>query len=308
MSFRRPGPAVSDRWQRRSAAGWLPGGRWLTAVLFDRWWQSAYGLQAGIWHPPQILKATAFLAMLGGGWLAAACAQNQPGGGRTLTAILFSGTGGCLVAMIAIITLTASYPNWQHSASFYKTAAATYPLVLAALAAAGRLRWSATLAAIVYSSVVAGMLWLLPRFGARPLTGPIYNPMDHLMPPPFPLLLIVPAMAMDWVAKRVRWPAWRGVSWLQAGALGLVFFMTFAGAQWLFAEYLLSPTADNWFIAGGGKHWPFFLKISPRARVMFWNSPSDVMNWSNVVVAAAFSVGSARLGLWLGAWMSRLLR
>jgi len=301
----RLGPVTSP------LGGWLAAWgalAFVTAVLFDRWWQSAYGLQAGIWHPPQILKASAFFAMLGGVWLVAASAQNEPGGRPTFAATLFSGAGGCLVVLIGIVTLVASYPNRQHSASFYKIAAATYPIVLAALARAGRLRWSATLAAIVYTSIVAGMIWLLPRFGAQPLTGPIYNPLDHLMPPPFPLLLIVPALAMDWVMKQFPWPAWRGVGWLQAAALGLVFFFLFLGAQWLFAKYLLTSNADNWFFAGGGKHWPFFLKISPRARVMFWNSPADIMNWSKAFVAAALSMISARLGLWLGAWMSRLRR
>ena len=291
--------------------GWLVAWgalAFLTSVLFDRWWQSAYGLQAGIWHPPQILKATAFFAMLVGAWLVAASAQNQPTSHATLAAMLFSCAGGFLLVMIAIVTLTSSYPNWQHSASFYKVAAATYPLVLAALATAGRLRWSTTLATVVYSSVVAAMVWLLPRFSAQPLTGPIYNPLDHLMPPPFPLLLIVPALVMDSVAKMIHWPPWRGCSWLQAAALGLAFFVLFFGAQWFFAQFLLSTHADNWFFAGGGRHWPFFLKISPRARVMFWNSPSDLMNWSNAFVAAAFSMISARLGLWLGAWMSRLRR
>jgi len=32
------------------------------------------------------------------------------------------------------------------------------------------------------------------------------------------------------------------------------------------------------------------------------------MNWSNAFLAAALSMISARLGLWLGAWMSRLRR
>ena len=52
---------------------YAPLGAWLAAwgalafpvtVLFDRWWQSAYGLTAGIWHPPQILKAVAFFAVV----------------------------------------------------------------------------------------------------------------------------------------------------------------------------------------------------------------------------------------------------
>jgi hypothetical protein len=316
--MRIPGQtAISTQGASRFGPLTSPLGAWLvawatlaffTAVLFDRWWQSTYGLQAGIWHPPQILKATAFFAMLGGAWLMGASAQNRAAIQPVLAATLFSAAGGCVIVMIAIVTLISSYPNWQHAASFYKVAAATYPLVLAALATAGRLRWSATVAAAVYSGVMAGMMWLLPRFSARPLTGPIYNPLDHLMPPPFPLLLIVPALLMDVIAKRVRWPHGRGCSWLQAGVLGLAFFVPFFSAQWFFAEFLLSSHADNLFFDGGGRHWPFFLKISPRARVMFWNSLSDLVNWGNILMAAAFSMLSASLGLWLGAWLSRVRR
>ena len=35
----------------------------LGATLFDRWWQSNYGLVAGLWHPPQIAKTVAFFAI-----------------------------------------------------------------------------------------------------------------------------------------------------------------------------------------------------------------------------------------------------
>ena len=304
-------PLEADSGHSRPLGGWLVAWgalAFFTATLFDRWWQTAYGLQAGIWHPPQLLKASAFFAMLGGVWLVAASAQNQTASPAPMSAMLFSAMGGCLVAMNAIVTLTSSYPNWQHSASFYKIASATYPLVLTALATAGRLRWSASLAALVYSFVLGGMLWLLPLFKAQPLTGPIYNRLDHLMPPPFPLLLILPALVMDWLAKQLCWPAWRGIGWLKAGALGLAFYIPFLIAQWFFSQFLLKPQADNWFFAGGGMHWPFFLKISPPARTMFWNSRSDMLNWSNAFIAAALSIISARLGLWLGSWLSKLQR
>src|ERR1051325_8824387 len=58
-----------------------PVGAWLAlwgtmlfpaAFVFDRWWQFNYGLAAGIWHPPQILKAAAFFAIVVGAWLLAA--------------------------------------------------------------------------------------------------------------------------------------------------------------------------------------------------------------------------------------------
>ena len=280
----------------------------VTAVVFDRWWQSAYGLQAGIWHPPQILKAIAFFAIIGGLWLLTSSAQNESVSSPCVAATMFSAAGGCLLLMIAIVTLTASYPNWQHSASFYKTAAAMYPLLLVALATAGGLRWSASLAALVYTLLLAGMLWLLPLFKAQPLTGPIYNRLDHLMPPPFPLLLIIPALLVDWFAKQFPWPGWRGADWLRAVVLGLAFFLPFFGVQWFFSQFLLTPHAHNWFFAGGGANWPFFLKTSPPARTMFWNSRTDMMNWNNALIAVALSFISARLGLWLGSWLKKIRR
>jgi hypothetical protein len=270
----------------------------VTAVCFDTWWQSAYGMGAGIWHPPQILKAIAFFVTLTGIWLVA---KNS-----TVSSMIFPLAGGLLLALIGISTITQSYPNRQHSASFYHIACATYPIVLVALAQAGRLQWSACLGAVVYLVTAGAMVWLLPLQSARPLTGPIYNPLDHLMPPPFPLLLIVPALAIDLLMRKFRWPEWRGVSWLQAGALGVAFFFLFLIAQWAFAGFLLSPAADNWFFAGGGRHWPFFLKISPPARVSFWESGPDVMTGANALQALGLSMLAARLGLWLGAWMKRV--
>ena len=50
---------------------WAPFGSWLVlwggaafavAVVLDRWWQVGYGQAAGIWHPPQLLKAVASMA------------------------------------------------------------------------------------------------------------------------------------------------------------------------------------------------------------------------------------------------------
>ncbi len=313
MTKRAEGPGHGGIRLGRFAA---PLGGWLvlwsalafsTAVLFDRWWQSAYGLGAGIWHPPQMLKAVSFFATVSGVWLLALVAQNKPGGGNT-AAGLCCVAGGLTVALIYITTLTSSYPNQQHSASFYKLACATYPIALIALARSGSGRWSATAGALVYTAVIGIMVWLLPLVPAQPQAGPIYNQLDHLMPPPFPLLLIVPALAMDWLMRKFRWPEWRGVSWWQAGALGFAFFFCFLFAQWCFAEFLLQPSADSWFFAGGGKHWPFFLKISPPARVIFWDAAPDNLTASRALAALGFSIIAARIGLWLGAWMAKVKR
>jgi hypothetical protein len=281
----------------------------VTAILFDRWWQSAYGLSAGIWHPPQILKAISFFALLLGVWLFCLNLQNHGDAEiNSVSAKIFSLAGGLVLAMITVVTLTSVYPNYQHSAKFYKIACATYPLVLVALATAGKARWPATMAALSYTAVLCVTIWLLPLFPAKPLVAPIYNPLNHLMPPPFPLLLIFPAMGLDNLLRRFSWQETAARPWLQSVAAGTVFFVSFALAQWVFAEILLDDATDNWFFAGGGKHWPFFLKISPVAKTTFWETTQDPFNFTNALVALALAILAAGLGVWFGEWMKRVRR
>ena len=279
------------------------------AVLFDRWWQSAYGLAAGIWHPPQIFKAVAFFAVVVGVWLFCLHRQQRVvGENRFGGAAAFAIAGGLLLALITVVTVTSIYPNRQHSAAFFKIACGTYPLVLVALATSGESRWPATTAAAIYTLILGAMVWVLPLIPAQPQVAPIYNPLDHLLPPPFPLLLIVPALGLDVLLRKLSWPAQRARLWRQAGAAGLAFFILFFATQWCFAEFLLSDLADNWFFAGGGQHWPFFLKISPAARVAFWKTPGDELDLANGLMAAGLALLAAGAGGWLGAWMKRVRR
>ncbi len=285
---------------------YAPLGVWLTAwgavafpaaVLFDRWWQSAYGLGAGIWHPPQLLKAVAFFVLLFGVWLYFLSQQNRTArGDGSAGAIAFSVAGGLVLVLISVVTVVSIYPNRQHSAWFYKLACGTYPIVLVALATAGRLRFPATLASMVYLAIICLMVWLLPLFPAKPQAAPIYNPLDHLMPPPFPLLLAVPALALDFLLGQCLWPEHRFRPWLQAGAAGVTVFVLFFVTQWVFAEFLITDLADNWFFAGGGRHWPFFLKIAPSARQAFWQTQQDEMNMAAALAAAGLAVIASAFG------------
>jgi hypothetical protein len=300
-----------------------PAGAWIgiwgtlafgAAVLFDRWWQGAYGLGAGIWHPPQICKAVAFFAVLFGTLICCAGAQNashrtdsfwQNGG--------FVVAGGLLLLLIGVVTLKGSVPNYQHRGDFYEIACGSYALPLAAIAIAGKRRFAATKAALAYMGLACVMVWMLPLFAARPLTAPVYNPMDHLMPPPFPLLLIIPALIFDLILNRGRversigMPGWMYSS-LMIGMAGLAFAAALVGVQWFFSKFLLSSAADNWFFAGGGRHWPFFVKIPEQARRAFLNGSADELNESSLLVVGALAIASTRVGSWLGQWLKKVGR
>ncbi len=253
----------------------------VTAFLFDRWWQAGYGMGAGIWHPPQLAKAAAFFAIVCGAWWA------SPSRGA-----------GAVLAMIALVTLASSFANLQHGAAFFQVACGAYPLVLVAAAVAGGGRFAATRAALVCMALHCTAVWLLPLVPGSPEGGPIYNPRTTLLAPPFPPLLVFPALALDWLLRS------RGGEWRAAGEAGLAFFVAFTAVQWPFASFLLSPAADGWFFAGGGRHWPFFMPLTAEMRTGFW--PGEPFDLKNAALALALSCASARLGLWLGAWIRTL--
>jgi hypothetical protein len=275
-----------------------------TAFVFDNWWQQAYGLGAGIWHPPQILKAVSFVALQSGVIMFCIC---KPRGNNARPQLCLIWNVGMLLALIGIMMGTATLANAQHAASFYKLSCACFPVVLMLGAIAMGAGWGATGGALAYLLVTAGMVWILPLFPARPLTGPVHNPLDHLMPPMFPLLLIVPAVAFDLAAR--RFAAISG--WKKDSALALIaggsFVVLVVPIQWWFSKFLLSPAADNWFFAGGGRHWPFFLKIDD-ARVKFWRVSQDPLDLSAVLICLALAAISAFVGVRAGKWLRDLRR
>ena len=175
---------------------------------------------------------------------------------------------------------------------------------------AGAPGWPATTVALIYAAFLMFMLLLLPLFPGQPLLGPIFVQVDRFMPPDFPLLLVVPAVAIDLLIRRVapvnpgvgRGVAWR--DWGLAVVLAVVFVITFLAVQWPFAEFLVSPWARNDLF---GSHRMDY-GVPPEIQERFYqlNPPDDLA--AGLPIAIAIGFVSARLGLWCGNWMSRVRR
>ena len=160
-------------------------------------------------------------------------------------------------------------------------------------------RWPATTAALVYTGLTLFMLILLPLFSGQPLLGPIYVSVDHFVPPDFPVLLVVPAVCIDLLMRRVR-----GRDWTLAAAAALVFVAAFLAIQWPFADFLMTRWARNWFFVSNAMQY----SIDPQMQARWYqlNPPDDLAKGLPVAVALGFV--SARCGLWWGNWMSRVRR
>jgi hypothetical protein len=308
-----------------------PSGTWVllwSVLLFeaniplDLWWQRAYGLGAGLWPPPQILKTVSFVGMIFGGLLLAMAHTRSssssspersevPIPNRDSSSVFnyacVSWLGGTLVTFCALVLVMLNYPNRQHTSSFYLVSSAVYPAVLLLTARGSGWHWGATTVSLSYLAAAGAMVWLLPLFPGHPLTPPIHNPITRMLPPPFPLLLVVPSFALDLLLRRFSETKPVSATLGSSLAAGTVFFALFAPVQWFFAHFLLSPAADNWFFAGGGRHWPYFLKID-HSRVLFWNTARDMVSVETFVLAAALASASAWLGLSFGGWLRKVRR
>jgi hypothetical protein len=276
----------------------------LFSAPFDDWWHKAYGLDVEILSPPHTVLAAGMYAVAMGALLLVLSYQNRTGeksGSR-----LFIFTAGILLAMSTIILTEKSYPNQQRGTFFYQLSCATYPLYLVTAARAARTRWAATGAALVYMGIILAMIWILPLFEAQPLLAPIYNPVDRMVPPTFPFLLVAPAIAIDLIMQRFGRPSgfWR--DWLVAAGLGAAFLAAFLAVQYPFSGFLISPAADNWFFAGN--QWvPYFIKPGDW-RFRFWDPDKDALTVAGMAVALTLAIVKSRIALAVGAWMSKVQR
>src|SRR4249920_2558096 len=156
---------------------------------------------------------------------------------------LFLYVGGTVLCESLLIKLEYISRSDQHNALFYTVVGMGTPFILAALAIASERRWACTIMTAVYTAFALGFLWILPLFPAEPKLGPVYRQVTTFIPPEFPLLLVVPAFALDLLRPRFA----KRSAWLHAIVAGVSFMAVFVAVQWPFANFLMSPLARNWF-------------------------------------------------------------
>lgn len=276
----------------------------ITSAPFDNWWHNAYGLDVKVLSPPHVLLALGIWAIqLGALFLVLSLQNRQPSEAPPrATALLAAFMIAILLQNVATIGIEqVGFANLAHNAVYYEVAAGGVPLLLVAGGRGIRLRWPATTAAVCYMAVSFILIWALQLAPATPKLAPVFNPVTHLIPPPFPLLLVIPAVAIDLCTQRMG----RERDWRLSVLLGLVFLAAFFVTQWFFAEFLLGPHARNFFF--GADQWDYTSRLGPW-RYTFWRAETNPVTPTSLGVAALIAVASARTGLWWGNWMARLRR
>jgi hypothetical protein len=296
LGFRAPLGAFIAAWG---------GGAMLTSAPFDNWWHEAYGLDVKIISPPHVLLALGIAGIMWGGAILAASHMNRAEGEeRTRLQRILLFIGGFVV--VQTMTLKLEYTNrvLLHSAISYTVISVGTLLLLEGLARASGHRWARTIMTGVYSAFVLILMWVLPLFPAQPKLGPVYQEITHMVPLPFPMLLVVPAFFLDLV-----WPLFKEAPRWQWAVFGGVAFMTILIAvEWPFATFLMSPAARNPFFST--VDFPYFaLPSSPTVRHVFvpWErSPREF--WRNMGIGFLFSIASMWIGIFWGGWLQKVRR
>ena len=287
----------------------------LTSAPFDDWWHNRYGLDVKIASPPHSVLGLGMFAVGMGVLLFVFSSQNRAQN-RQRAGLICAFAVGTLITLWADFTTEFTWPNVQHAAKFYSVVSLPFPLLLVLAARASKIRGAATIAAATYMLAFIVMILVLPLFPAHPKLAPIYHPVDHMVPPAFPLLLIIPAAAIDLICWRFHrsnateiepasapLPWWR--DWLLAMVVAIVFLVIVFLVQWNFSAFLLSDAADNRFFARSG-HWPYFSQPGSWMNE-FWQREAPITIRS-MAAALGRAFVSARVGLWLGNYLLRLKR
>jgi len=276
----------------------------ITSAPLDNWWHNAYGLDVKVLSPPHVVLAAGFDAIQLGALLLVLPLQHHAVEERRRSryGLLLCYGAGILLQNGAIMVIEqVGFPNSAHNALYYEVAAALFPIVLVATARAALLRWPATTAAAAYTAMSLALIWILQLFPATPKLAPVFNPVTHMVAPPFPLLLVVPAAGLDLLMRRVG----PGRDWGLALLAGTLFVALFFVTQWFFTEFLLSPHARNFFF--GVDQWDYSTKLGPW-QYRFWRVQNDPVTARSLGIAALIAIAAARIGLWWGNWMAQVRR
>jgi len=276
----------------------------LVSAPFDDWWHNAYGLDVRIISPPHMVLAAGFFGIEFGAIMLLLAFMNRAGDHeRPVLQRLFLYVGGTAVCESLLLKLEYIARPDMHSALFYIVVSLGTLGILTAVAIASRQRWACTIMAAVYTGFGVAFLWILPLIPAQPKLGPVYRQITHFIPWEFPLLVIVPAFAMDLIFQRTT--SWR--PFVRAMAAGVAFLGVFVAVQWPFAEFLMTPLARNWVF--GTDYMDFGTRArSVYARFVFIPPVAAAQFWRGMLVATITSCVMVWLGIHAGRSMQQVRR
>jgi hypothetical protein len=277
----------------------------IASAPFDNWWHNSYGLDVKILSPPHVLLALGMIGIRFGLLVMVLAEMNRAEGiyRQRLERILFV-TFVFLMGMTVGIAQEFTNRVFMHGSRFYLVIMIAAPIWVATVAWVAKNRWAATIMTAMFTVLHLCFVWGFPLVPAEPKLGPVYQHITHLVPPDFPVLLIIPAIIFDLLRQRTAdWSRWK-----QAATLGAAYLVSFVAVQWPFAEFLMSPASRNRIFQT--TNYPYFVPpTSPWVRnVYIPTEHAPAQFWIRMLIALCVSILMVRIGMAWGLWMRRIRR
>jgi hypothetical protein len=278
----------------------------ITSAPFDNWWHNAYGLDVKIISPPHTLLLLGIFAVQMGSMFVITAESNR----NQNDAILHSRLQKMMLYIAGLMLLLGMFfrteYTWDillHSSAPYIAVGVGIPLYYSAIWKASKHRWACTWMSAIYMVGSIAIILVLQLVPAQPKLGPVYQPITHLVPPSFPMLLIVPAVLLDLLWARIGEHSKLIVSIVSAP----LFVVSFVAAEWPFAKFLMTKAAHNPFFAAGypdyqTRPWSDYLLRQ------FTNPEHGRVLLHGLGMATVYSAISIWIGLMLGEWMRKIQR
>lgn len=278
----------------------------VTSAPFDNWWHNAYGLDVKIMSPPHTLLAMGITAIMWGSVILVLGQMNRAEAmlRRRLQWLLLC-TGGLIVVQDMMFKLEYTNRVLMHSGIFYLVVTLGMGIILEGIGRASGYRWARTVMTGFYTVLFLATLWIFPLFPAQPKLGPIYQPVSHMVPLHFPILILVPAFALDLIFPKIQ----KLGKWAQATIEGFVFVAVLLAVSWPFGTFLVYwPAARGWLF--GTQEFAFFINpIVPSVRNVFY--PWEPTRWLflvNMALAVIAGILSTRIGIMWSNFLARVRR
>ena len=275
----------------------------LTSAPFDNWWHDAYGLDVKIISPPHILLFVGAYAVLLGTLVLIAGHMNRALASAAPFRWLFLYVGGITMVLGMVVLMELTSRVLLHNALPYILVSIPAPIIMAVNSRATGVRFAATFVAGFYSLFLIGLILVLPLFPAQPKLGPVYQPVTHFIPPQFPLLLLVPAFALDLFWQRTAsWGKWK-----VAISSAVLFVGLLLAAEWPFASFLMSGASRNRFF--GTMYFPYGVPTdSYTFRGLFYRTDTPAQFLAGIAIAVVVCTLTIRFGISRGEWMRTIRR
>lgn len=278
----------------------------ITSAPFDNWWHAAYGLDVKIVSPPHTLLILGIRCVgLGVLFLILAAMNRETDDSATHKKLqrLYLYLGGLTIGGQMFFLLEYTWDVKLHSASSYIAMAIALPVMFALYAQSSRYKWACTVTAAIYMAFAIAEVLIFPLFPASPKLGPVFFPVTHLIPAKFPILIIVPALALDLLWQKTR--AWK--MWQVALVSGALFMAVLLAVEWPFAIFLMSKASENRFF--GTIYFDYNSRPDGYDRMREWFNPSAPGAMAIAMLRASlYAAIGTYAGLRFGRWMRGVQR